>query len=298
MKKKERGELKMGSSLSKLLVVSVVGVLLVGCQTPKKGPPPPDYMAEMDSISMSFEEVAQGLERIGDGLSAIEKERFVLSPDLQGEGLSDEDAIDRLDGLLGILDDVQRLVKRNAEKFTNNTKIPGSKDRNGLAVYEAHNDAMKDLFIALLGKGDKKDEDIRLTPLYSGATIAVRTAGNDEDARKFRVEELEDKGLILVPDGVGAFGYLTALEDFLQINQIRLRGIRQVTICRTKKIDKNEFSCVAKNNPMLSERGSSLLNDLVGFMYDRGGEKRVVVAMKQLMRMRTRITDYLGEERS
>lgn len=281
-------------SIKGRMILSIFALLVVaGCQSTKKvGTPPPNYMAEVDRIFVTFDNLARNWDQIGDGLISIEKERFVLTPS-STDGLSDGDATDRIDLLMDNLFDIKQDINSSGKAFLNNTKIPKNKDRDGVAIYEAHNDAMENLFIALLGEDD---DEVRLVSPYDGSTVNVTTQ-TDKQERRFRIDELTSKGVIVLPDyeNKRELGFLAALDNYLQVHKQRLNGRREVTVCQLEKDGDKEFSCVAKNRQIMFGSGKSLLQSMWSDLYENGKEKLVVVAMKEVIRTRGRISVFLSQ---
>ena len=285
-----------------LRVLICVGVFIsmAACQTTK---PPPEYMLEMDSLAGSFGRLGDSMSLIGDRIIAMEKDRFQLTAD-SDETLSNEEGRRRIAELKRNIGVVRDELTAMAERFEILTNIPSSKDRNEEAVYEKHNEAMKALFLGLLGKGE--DDEIKTTRDLGDIMVEIVLK---DDKQEFTYAELKERGIVATPHAgeLDRVGYLDLLEDYLELNLKKLNGLREVTFCDMERTDEKKYKCEISENRKLTEvlgkpvNTSRLANlPLWGrktfrsmwqrLHYIKEGE--IVGAMKNIIKYRMRITIF------
>lgn len=231
--------------LTALTLVAALGA----CQSAP--PPPPNYMVEMDDLSLSFGRVGDQLSKIGDQIISLEDDRFQLSSEVDA-GLSDGKAESRVSELMADIEDVRIRLADMASRFSRLSNAPSSLDRNKEPIYKIHNAAMRRLFVALLGK----DEEDKIKTARNFDSLKVEAAIRDEK-RLLSVAELRERGILTVPrtDDLDRVGYLDLLEDYLDLNMTKLKGLRLVTVCETTRVDKNKYECVIHNTGVTTVLG-------------------------------------------
>ena len=293
-----------------VIAVALIAGFGAGCETPQKKAPPPDYMAAMDRIAVSFKSYSEDLTGIGSEMEALERKRFQLDPDADKE-FSDEQLEGAIRNLRGRLSGVRGKIVDTARTFDTLTNVPGTEDKNGQKIYKEHNKAMKNLLIALLGK-DKDGDIVTSRPDYK---VEITTKESTEP-RLFGMRELRDKEIIFVYNGAEAKrrGYFEVMDEYLRLNLLKLKGRQKVTLCEMWRSSKEKYNCSARNvhlisilgggkaqNRFGSERKASLWSGPVRENASRSlwlrvykdKEGEVVKAMRQVIKTRKRISVFL-----
>lgn len=234
------------------LVGIMIAITFTGCVPQQETRKDYDYMVEIDRIAMQFDKLARQMEKIGEALIVIEKERFEAA----AVASLDQQTQNHFDGLFDDLYDVKEAVIHLYKNFETLKNIPHQKTKSGKNLYKEHNQIMEALFKALLGSDEKGD--VRTARDFSDVIVEVSTVEGG-DSQKISAQELRQKNIFFIfkREKDDRYGYLDTLEAYLKLNLLKLMGRREVTVCVLERKSEGKYTGLAGNADIVTFLGAS-----------------------------------------